>query len=191
MIQDVDINEPYRSNTQGSLLYDLLRYARIQPAVLQVELHPYLTQEALVTYSKTIGIAITAYSSFGPAGYVELSADKGAASLLSHDITTSIAKKVNKSESPSIPLIYPGAGSCTGPAQVLLRWATQRGIAVIPKSNDKKRLAENLDSVDFDLLEEDIKAISSLNINLRVRSPQFRILNAGLTVFVYLAERSC
>lgn len=43
------------------------------------------------------------------------------------------------------------------PAQVLLRWATQRGITVIPKSSNPGRLAENLDSTDFDLSEEEIK----------------------------------
>jgi D-xylose reductase len=54
------------SNFQGALLMDLLRYARIRPAVLQVEIHPYLAQEALVEYAKLEGIAVTAYSSFGP-----------------------------------------------------------------------------------------------------------------------------
>jgi len=51
------------SNFQGSLLIDLLRYARIRPALLQVEIHPYLVQEELVQFAQTEGIAITAYSS--------------------------------------------------------------------------------------------------------------------------------
>lgn len=55
----------------------------------------------------------------------------------------------------------------TAPAQVLLRWATQRGIAVIPKSSDPVRLLQNFHSTDFHLTEEQIKEISSLNINLR------------------------
>lgn len=54
------------SNCSGSLILDVLRYARIEPQVLQVELHPYLTQTALVNLAKTLGIAVTAYSSFGP-----------------------------------------------------------------------------------------------------------------------------
>jgi D-xylose reductase len=45
---------------------DVHRYARIEPQVLQVELHPYLTQEPLVEVTKLLGIPITAYSSFGP-----------------------------------------------------------------------------------------------------------------------------
>lgn len=54
------------------------------------------------------------------------------------------------------------------PAQVLLRWAIQRGMAVIPKSNSSDRLVQNLQSEDFELSEDDMKAISGLNINLRV-----------------------
>jgi diketogulonate reductase-like aldo/keto reductase len=56
-------------------------------------------------------------------------------------------------------------------AQVLLRWATQRGIAVIPKSNDQGRLVANLDCNSFDLSESELSALSALNINLRVRKP--------------------
>lgn len=55
------------SNVQGSLLFDVLRYARIPPQVLQVEIHPYLSQEPLVKLAHLYGIAVTAYSSFGPA----------------------------------------------------------------------------------------------------------------------------
>lgn len=55
----------------------------------------------------------------------------------------------------------------TANAQVLLRWATQRGIAVVPKSNQHERLIQNLKCTDFDLTEEQIKEISGLNVNLR------------------------
>ncbi|KAJ6503379.1 NADP-dependent oxidoreductase domain-containing protein [Mycena vitilis] len=142
------------SNCQGSLILDVLRYARIKPQVLQIELHPYLTQDALVALAKTLGIAVTAYSSFGPQSYVELAADQGAPSLLTHDVIASLSKQYQKS-----------------PAQVLLRWATQRDIAVVPKSNDHKRLMENLDSESFDLKSEEIKAISAMNFNLRLNNP--------------------
>lgn len=90
---------PYRRNCQGSLLLDILRYARYPPAVNQVELHPYLTQESLVKLCKTLGIAITAYSSLGPQSYVELGADKGAQNLLDHNLVQGIASKHSKCES--------------------------------------------------------------------------------------------
>jgi len=142
------------SNTSGSLLLDVLRYARIEPQVLQVELHPYLTQQALVKLCKLLDIAITAYSSFGPQSYVELDAHKGAASLLEHDTIGQIAKKHGKT-----------------PAQVLLRWAVQQGLAVIPKSNNHDRLVSNLEVTSFELTEEELKTISGLNINLRLNDP--------------------
>lgn len=142
------------SNCQGSLILDILRYARIEPQVLQVEIHPYLNQEALVKLCKLLGIAITAYSSFGPQSYLELGVNKGVASLLQHDVVSAIAKSHERST-----------------AQVLLRWATQQGIAVIPKSNDAARLASNLKCDDFNLSEAEMKQLSSMNINLRLNDP--------------------
>lgn len=57
------------------------------------------------------------------------------------------------------------------PAQVILRWCTQRGIAVIPKSNSLQRQKENLNTEDFNLTEQDIKAISALDRGLRFNNP--------------------
>jgi len=142
------------SNCQGSILVDVMTYAKIQPQVLQVELHPYLTQEALVKLCKTLGIAMTAYSSFGPASFIELNMDKQVGSLLDHDSISKIAESYKKT-----------------PAQIVLRWATQRGIAVIPKSNNPNRLLQNLQCTDFDLTEAEIKAISDLNQNIRFNDP--------------------
>ncbi|KAG6817943.1 hypothetical protein H0H87_012411 [Tephrocybe sp. NHM501043] len=152
------------SNCSGSIILDVLRYARIEPQVLQVEMHPYLVQAPLVNLAKTLGIALTAYSSFGPQGYVELSMDKGAQSLLTVDRITKIASKHDKT-----------------PAQVLLRWATQRGIAVIPKSNTIERIAENFRNESFDLDPEEIKEISALNLNLRLNNPAE--IDARLAIF--------
>jgi len=142
------------SNCQGSLIIDIFRYARYEPQVLQIEHHPYLTQEPLIQLCKTLGIAVTAYSSFGPQSYVELGAHKGAASLLQHSIIAEIASAKAKSTS-----------------QVLLRWATQRGLAVIPKSNNHGRLIQNLECNTFDLTPEEINAISGLDIGLRLNDP--------------------
>jgi len=144
------------SNTAGALLNDLLQYARIEPQVLQIEHHPYLTQEDLVHYVKDVlGLAITGYSSFGPQSFYELGGAQGVPSLLEHDLVADIAKAHDKT-----------------PAQILLRWATQRGIAVVPKSNNQGRLEQNLQTTDFHLTEEQIKAISGLNRNLRFNDPK-------------------
>jgi diketogulonate reductase-like aldo/keto reductase len=57
------------------------------------------------------------------------------------------------------------------PSQVLLRWATQRGVAVIPKSTNPDRMTLNLQSNFFDLDKEDVRTISALNISLRFNDP--------------------
>lgn len=142
------------SNVQGSLLLDVLRYARIPPEVLQVEVHPYLTQEPLVKLAQLHGIAVTAYSSFGPASYIEISKDRGAASLFTHDVVTHIAKAQSKT-----------------PAQILLAWALARNLAVIPKSTDHPLLVENLGAANVQLTAEEVKRISGLNLNLRLNDP--------------------
>lgn len=91
------------SNCSGSIICDIFRYARIEPQVLQVEIHPYLSQEPLLKFAKTLGIAVTAYSSFGPQSYLELGMDKGVTALFEHDVVTSAASKVGKSKLDSIP----------------------------------------------------------------------------------------
>ncbi|KAG7851419.1 hypothetical protein KL941_001088 [Ogataea angusta] len=144
------------SNFSGALVQDLLRGCKIKPQLLQIEHHPYLTQEKLIKYVQAQDIAVVAYSSFGPQSFVELNHAKAkdTVSLLKHDLINNIASAHNVS-----------------PAQVLLRWATQRGILVIPKSNHKERLVQNLTVNDFNLSEEEIKQISSLNQDLRFNDP--------------------
>lgn len=58
-----------------------------------------------------------------------------------------------------------------------------RGIAVIPKSNDRTRLAENLDVLGFDMTDEEIEAISGLNRGLRFNDPGFYLSNYPLRIF--------
>lgn len=145
------------SNFSAQLLMDLLRYARIRPATLQIEHHPYLTQERLVEYAQREGVAVTAYSSFGPSGFLELGLERAqdVPVLMDNPVVEAIAEKHGKT-----------------PAQVLLRWATQRGVAVIPKSNHPQRLVQNLDVTGgWDLEMGEIQAISGLDRGLRFNDP--------------------
>lgn len=96
-------------NFNISLIRDLMAGATIKPSVLQVELHPYLTQKELVEYCKMNEIKMTSFSTFGGASYVELTMAKEDESLLNNETIKSIADKNQKT-----------------PGQVLLRWAVQQ-----------------------------------------------------------------
>lgn len=108
------------------------------------------------------GIAVTGYSSFGPQSFVELEWKKATDEDLLFD------NKVVKAAASAHDVT---------PAQVLLRWATQRGLAVIPKSNNPKRLAQNLDCNSFDLTKKELDDISSLNKGLRFNDPSDYLKN--------------
>jgi D-xylose reductase len=102
------------------------------------------------------GIAVTGYSSFGSQSFLELEWKKAADTplLFENKVVVAAAEAHDKS-----------------PAQVLLRWATQRGVAVIPKSNSPERLAQNLDINSFDLSKKEIGDISALDRGLRFNDP--------------------
>ncbi|KAJ1645689.1 D-xylose reductase [Coemansia erecta] len=145
------------SNMSGAMIYDLLTYARVRPAVLQIEMHPYLVRKELVDLAHSEGIAVTAFSSFGDASYLEIDMvpkDQQIVPLLKHDVVGRISKRVGKT-----------------PAQVLLRWAVQRGCAVIPKSSNPERLLENKDLFGFELSSEDMEDISGLDRKLIFNNP--------------------
>lgn len=137
-----------------SLMRDLRNYARIQPSVLQIESHPYLTQEALIRYCHDNRIAVTAFSPLAALSYVELGMAGQADSVLSEACVVAAANRLGKT-----------------PAQVVLRWGTQRGTAVIPKTTKPERLIENADVFDFELSEAEMTAISGLNQNRRFNDP--------------------
>lgn len=144
------------SNFSGALLQDLLRGAKIRPQLLQIEHHPYLVQERLIEYVQSENIVVTGYSSFGPQSFVELDHPKvkQVQPLFEHPVILAIAEKHQVSAS-----------------KVLLRWNTQRGVCVIPKSNQKARLLQNLAINDFTLDDKDLKAISGLDVGLRFNDP--------------------
>ncbi|KDQ51632.1 hypothetical protein JAAARDRAFT_40859 [Jaapia argillacea MUCL 33604] len=145
------------SNTNSALLMDLLKYARVKPSVLQIEIHPYNVQTRAVAYAQSQGVAVTAYSSFGPLGWLVFGTSKSAHTqpLFTHPVITAIAAK------------HPGST----PPQVVLRWATQRGLAIIPKSDTVEQMEQNMKSSGIKLSEEEMAAIGMLDMGLRFNDP--------------------
>lgn len=141
-------------NYNSGLLNDLMAYARIKPAELQIEIHPYLSQTKLVRLAQTYGISVTAFSPLGALSYLELDMAQATESTLENESVKAIAANHNKT-----------------PAQVVLRWNVQRDINVITKTTKLARLKENLDVLDFELSDEEMQAIYNLNSNRRFNDP--------------------
>jgi D-xylose reductase len=141
-------------NYNSGLLHDLMAYATIKPAQLQIESHPYLTQESLIRLAKNYGMSVTAFSPFGALSYIELEMAGENESVLNQTIITQCAQHYNKT-----------------PAQIVLRWGVQRGCSVITKTTKVERLKENLDVFDFELTDKEMATISGLNKNRRFNDP--------------------
>ena len=157
------------SNYNTGLLHDLMNYAVIKPAVLQIESHPYLTQERLIETAKYYGLEVTAFSPLGALSYVELSMAGENESVLLQPVVQAAAKRLNKT-----------------PAQIVLRWGIQRGTSIIPKTSKPERLLENLALFDFVLSEDEMAAISALNKNQRFNDPaQFLAQEFGRSYPIY------
>mmetsp|Transcript_6300 Transcript_6300/g.6510 ORF Transcript_6300/g.6510 Transcript_6300/m.6510 type:complete len:333 (+) Transcript_6300:70-1068(+) len=136
-------------------LMDLLSYCTIPPSILQIELHCYLTQPALLSFCQSHLIHVTAFSPLGSSSYIQLGMDYGLGQgALQDPVIQRIATSINRT-----------------PAQVLLRWGVQRGVTVIPKSSQIERVRENIQIFDFTLTEEQMSAISDLNKNIRFNDP--------------------
>ena len=126
------------SNYTITHLEELLDNTDIVPAINQVELHVFLQQKELQAYCAEKGIVIEAYS--------PLAHGKG----LDDAALVEIGKKYLKS-----------------PAQIMLRWLTQNGMVVLPKSITPSRINENIDIYDFELSSKDLEVIGSLEKGLR------------------------
>jgi D-xylose reductase len=142
------------SNVKCVKVVDVIKYARIKPSVLQVEIHPFLTQPKLCRFVQELGLQVTAYSSFGSLSYLELKMATDKDTFMLSPALLEPAKKYNK----------------TAP-QVALRWAVQKKYQVIPKSTKEARLKENMEVFDFHLTAEEIAAIDNLNCEKRFNDP--------------------
>lgn len=141
-------------NYTSGLLLDLMSYSRIKPAMLQIESHPFLTQQKLIRLAGDLGIAVTAFSPLGALSYVQLDMATNADTVLSAAPVVAAAERVGRT-----------------PAQVVLRWGVQRGTSIIPKTTKPERLRENLALFDFELTGDEMAAISALNQDRRFNDP--------------------
>ncbi len=126
------------SNFQPHHLRRLHTECEIPPAVNQIEVHPYLTQDEVRAFCGEHAIAVEAWSPIAQG------------KVLDDPVITSIARAVGKT-----------------PAQVVLRWHIERGDIVFPKSVTPARIKENIDIFDFELSGEDVAFITALNKNQR------------------------
>ena len=131
------------SNFHRLHLEQLEKTAKILPAVNQIESHPYLSNQELIDLCHSKGMAVEVWS---PLGGI-----KG--NVLEDAVLHELASKYGKT-----------------PAQIVLRWDIQRNVIVIPKSVHRERILSNQDVFDFELSQEDMALISSLNRNQRVGS---------------------
>lgn len=141
-------------NYNSALIHDLMTYSRVQPYALQIEAHPYLTQERLIRLAKDYGMHVTAFSPLGALSYVELDMAGDADTVLTQPAVLAAAEAHGKT-----------------PAQVVLRWGIQRGTSIIPKTSKPDRMRENLALDDFELSPGEMHAISALNQNRRFNDP--------------------
>jgi len=126
------------SNFQPDRLIDLIIHNEIVPAVNQIETHPFHQQIETQKFLQENKVQIESWGPFA----------EGKNNIFHNEVLASIGEKYNKSI-----------------AQVILRWLTQRDIVVIPKSVHKERMEENFNSLDFELSNDDMEAIKTLDTN--------------------------
>lgn len=126
------------SNFYSDRLVDICSFAKIKPMVNQVETHPHNQQIDSQKWMNKYNVVHEAWAPFG----------EGRNGLFTDDVLIEIGNKYQKTA-----------------AQVMLRWLIQRNIVAIPKSVHKERMIENFNVFDFELSEDDMNKISTLDKN--------------------------
>ena len=143
-------------------LTQLLEQTETVPAINQVEFHPYLYQRELLEFCTARGIFVEAYC---PLTQGERLNDRK---------LIAIAKKYPRSSPQQsargtiLPFMGGGStGKTRSPAQILIRWAIQHNLVVIPKSANTDRIRENARVFDFEISAEDMQTLDNFHENLR------------------------
>ena len=139
------------SNFSIKKLKDLLSKCTIRPEVNQIELHPFLAQNDMLDFCNNENIVLTAYSPLGSGDRPVQFKDPNEPSLLENPVILNIAKSHGYTS-----------------AQVLIRWAIQRGTSVIPKSVNPERMKQNFLAASIELSDEDMTNIAALNTHERL-----------------------
>ncbi|PIY10872.1 MAG: 2,5-diketo-D-gluconic acid reductase [Flavobacteriaceae bacterium CG_4_10_14_3_um_filter_33_47] len=126
------------SNFLPDQLNDMMEYAKITPAINQIETHVFFQENNSYEFLKNSETQMEAWSPFAA----------GRNGIFENQTLAEIGKKYNKSN-----------------AQVSLRWHYQRGVVAIPRSSQKAHMIENLDIFNFELSETDMKTIATLDLN--------------------------
>ena len=124
------------SNFYPNRLVDISSFTRIKPMVNQIEINPINQQVKAKEWNDKYGVQLEAWAPFG----------EGRSNMFEIEELKNVGKKYNKTS-----------------AQVILRWLIQRGIVVIPKSTHIERMKENFEVFDFELSDDDMKLISTLD----------------------------
>ena len=153
-------------NYSSGLLHDLMNYCEKKPEILQIESHPYLTQEKLIRLAKDYGLEVTAFSPLGSLSYEELGGAEESESILKNETVQSISKDLGIT-----------------PAQLILGWGLNRGTSIVVKSTNEIRMKENLAASRIQLQQSIIAKISALNVNKRYNDPGIFCEDAFNTFF--------
>lgn len=128
------------SNFTKEQVQEILDICEVKPSVLQTEVHPYYQENELKEFLDKEDIKIQAWYPLG----------HGDAALLKEEIFTVLGEKYHKSN-----------------AQIILRWHIQAGNIVIPGSKNPDHIRDNFDLFDFELTDEEMQKIGSLDKNTR------------------------
>ena len=144
-------------------LTELLAETNTVPAVNQVEFHPYLYQRDLLDFCAGRAIVLEAYS---PLTKGERLKDPKLVAVAKKYSTVGAKPAAPRSRWPLVDKLS-RRSETKSTAQILIRWALQHGLVVIPKSANPKRISENADIFDFEISAADMQLLDGFNENLR------------------------